>query len=68
MGEELIAAKGLCEHGEWLPWLEDNFGWTEWTARNLMRVAKVFGKSGTVLNFERRLAMDTKSGSSTNGR
>jgi N6-adenosine-specific RNA methylase IME4 len=28
----------LLAHGEWLPWLEREFGWQEATARNFMRV------------------------------
>jgi len=27
IGLELIAAKEECEHGDWLPWLKENFGW-----------------------------------------
>jgi hypothetical protein len=36
-------------HGNFLPWIEAEFGMSEWTARNFMRVAEEFGgKSGTV--------------------
>jgi hypothetical protein len=27
------------EHGDWLPWLKENFGWARQTADNYMRVA-----------------------------
>jgi hypothetical protein len=42
IGRELIAAKAEVRHGEWLPWLKDEFGWTDMTAQNYMRVARAF--------------------------
>jgi hypothetical protein len=40
IGRRLIDAKALCgDHGSWLPWLKREFGWTEQTALNFMRVA-----------------------------
>jgi hypothetical protein len=42
IGRELIAAKAEVAHGEWLSWLEEEFGWSDDTARNYMRVAEVF--------------------------
>lgn len=38
-GEALNEAKSLLQHGEWLPWLADNFKGHENTARNYMRLA-----------------------------
>src|SRR5215210_6325913 len=38
-GELLTEAKGQVKHGEWLPWLEENFPGSERTARNYMRFA-----------------------------
>lgn len=38
-GELLHEAKGRVGHGEWLPWLEDNFGATRKTAAAYMRLA-----------------------------
>ena len=29
----------------WLPWLKENFGWSDSTASKYMRAAHVFGKS-----------------------
>ena len=29
-------------HGEWLPWLDREFGWSEDTAQNYMRIARRF--------------------------
>jgi len=34
IGRELIEAKKGVPHGRWLPWLEDEFGWSDRTARN----------------------------------
>jgi hypothetical protein len=51
IGEELIAAKQQCNHGEWLSWLQNNFGWKKRTAENFMRVAEAFGKFATVANL-----------------
>lgn len=39
-GTALNAAKELCEHGEWLPWLKANFHGSERNAQNYMRIAK----------------------------
>jgi hypothetical protein len=39
-GEKLIEAKGLVEHGQWLPWLEANFPGTDRTASTYMRLAR----------------------------
>jgi Protein of unknown function (DUF3102) len=50
IGRELIAAKAEAAHGEWLPWLDREFGWSERTARNFMQVADAF-KSASVADF-----------------
>jgi hypothetical protein len=50
IGNRLIAVRKTCEHGEWLPWLDREFGWSDQTARNFMSVAEGF-KSQTVLNL-----------------
>jgi hypothetical protein len=41
IGRRLIDAKVICGHGNWLPWLDREFGWKENTARNFMRVAEL---------------------------
>jgi hypothetical protein len=33
VGRELTAAKAEVVHGEWLPWLDQQLGWSERTAR-----------------------------------
>ena len=40
MATELLAS----HHGEWLPWLKDNFGWSQQTASNYVRAYQAFGK------------------------
>jgi hypothetical protein len=42
---QLIEAKEQCEHGDWLPWLAREFGWSERQARDLMQIAEVFGSN-----------------------
>jgi hypothetical protein len=39
IGRRLIEAKKLCGHGNWLPWLEREFGWKERTAQRFMTIA-----------------------------
>lgn len=39
-GEALIEAKGQLEHGDWTPWLEENFEASARTARIYMRIAR----------------------------
>lgn len=43
IGERLCEAKELLDHGEFLPWLKDEFGWTDRTAQKLMAVYREFG-------------------------
>jgi Protein of unknown function (DUF3102) len=38
-GDYLIKAKGKVKHGEWLPWLKDNCGIADRTARLYMQLA-----------------------------
>jgi hypothetical protein len=41
----------LAAHGDWLPWLKDNFGWTVRTADKYMHVAEAFAKIRTWFQF-----------------
>src|ERR1700730_4793538 len=41
IGQRLVD-KALAGHGNWLPWLEREFGWTDDTALNYMRVYEKF--------------------------
>jgi hypothetical protein len=38
IGRLLTECKRICGHGNWLPWLDREFGWTDDTALNFMRV------------------------------
>jgi hypothetical protein len=38
IGEHLTRARKICGHGNWRPWLEREFGWTDDTALNFMNV------------------------------
>ena len=51
IGKRLIAAKQLCGHGNWLSWLEREFGWAERTARNFMSAAELAAKSAIVADL-----------------
>ena len=51
IGERLVKARALIAHGDWLRWIEDEFGWSDQTARNFMNVADL-AKCQTVLNLD----------------
>ena len=38
IGRLLTECKHICGHGNWLPWLDREFGWADDTALNFMRV------------------------------
>jgi hypothetical protein len=52
IGRRLIEAKKICGHGNWLPWLEREFGWTDKTAQNYMNVATAAGKNENFSNLD----------------
>ncbi len=41
VGTALLAAKAMCKHGEWLPWLKANVAFNQQRASQLMRLAKL---------------------------
>jgi hypothetical protein len=51
IGRRLIEAKEIAGHGNWLPWLEREFGWTTDTAQNFMSVASATSKNGNFPNL-----------------
>jgi hypothetical protein len=51
IGERLNAVRGRIGHGDWLPWLDREFSWSEQSARRFVQVAKAF-KSLTVSDLE----------------
>ncbi len=51
-GEDLIRAREILRHGEFLKWLENEFGWSQRTAYNYMNSAKRFaGRFALVANL-----------------
>jgi len=38
IGEHLHACKGIVGHGNWTPWVKEEFGWSEQAALNFIRV------------------------------
>jgi hypothetical protein len=36
VGNDLLALKEALPHGQSLPWLKAEFGWSEWSAQNFM--------------------------------
>jgi Protein of unknown function (DUF3102) len=51
IGALLEEAKEICGHGNWGTWLKDNFGWSDKTAQNYMRVNSL-GKSVKLSDLE----------------
>src|SRR5262249_37303709 len=50
VGNDLLAVKTALPHGQFLPWLGAEFGWTERTARHLMAVAERFGPKSEMIS------------------
>ncbi|UGY28178.1 DUF3102 domain-containing protein [Bradyrhizobium septentrionale] len=50
IGRLLTEAKQIVGHGNWLPWIEREFGWSRQTANNFINVFK-FEEFGKVPNF-----------------
>jgi len=54
IGGLLIEARAQLEHGEWLPWLKENFGSSTHTAENYMAAAHFAAKFATIANLKLR--------------
>jgi len=52
IGRRLSECKKLVGHGNWLPWLDREFGWTDKTAENFINVHKLAGKFENFSNLE----------------
>lgn len=52
IGKELIAVKADIGHGNFLPWLEAEFGWSYPTAARFMQVAERLGEISQIENFQ----------------
>jgi hypothetical protein len=51
IGQRLTDAKQIAGHGNWLPWLEREFGWTEMTATRFINVYEM-SKSNNLLDLD----------------
>ena len=45
IGKRLIQAKEKLQHGDWLPWLENEVDFTQRTAQRFMKVSQEFGNT-----------------------
>ena len=52
IGRHLTEAKKLCGHGNWQPWLEREFGWTDRTALRFMHVYEMGSNWTSVSDLE----------------
>jgi hypothetical protein len=52
IGELLLEAKGQCEHGQWLDWLDAEFWWSVDTAERYMNVATLAAKFRILRNLK----------------
>ena len=43
IGNRLIAVKAALDHGAWLSWLDEEFGWSRQSADRFIAVAEAFG-------------------------
>ena len=51
-GKLFQEAKDRLEHGQWLPWLEENFHMTDKTAERAMAVARFADKFDNLSNLD----------------
>jgi hypothetical protein len=52
IGRLLSECKTILGHGNWLPWIEREFGWTDRTAERFMQVYRLSGKFDKMSNLE----------------
>src|SRR5262245_16447502 len=52
IGRHLTEAKELVGHGNWLAWLDREFGWTDKTAERFMSVHALAGKFDNLSNLD----------------
>ena len=50
IGKGLLEAKGMLSHGEWLPWLNEQIGYSERLAQRFMRLAREYTSNPTALS------------------
>jgi hypothetical protein len=52
IGRRLTESKQICGHGNWLPWLDREFGWGESTAQRSMQMHALVGKSPKLMDLD----------------
>ena len=52
IGRRLAECKEMLGHGDWLPWLEREFQWSERTARNFMQMHELSMKSANIAELD----------------
>jgi hypothetical protein len=52
IGRRLAECKTIVGHGNWLPWLEREFGWSDRTAERYINAHDLAGKFDTVSNLD----------------
>lgn len=57
IGNGLIEAKAKLNHGEWLPWLTENIGYSEKQAENYMKIARNYSNPQLVADLGMRKAL-----------
>ena len=50
IGKDLIAVKESLPHGCFLPWIEAEFGMSQWAARNFMKFATTYGDNSGIIH------------------
>lgn len=48
IGNILMEAKSMMNHGEWLPWCKENLNYSERKAQNMMKIAREYGDENSV--------------------
>lgn len=57
IGKDLIEAKAMLPHGEWLPWLAEKVGYSERTAQGFMQLARKYSNPQLVADLGMRKAL-----------
>lgn len=65
-GAALIEVKGRLNHGEWLPWLKENFNGSHDTASVYMRIARNFERARNLEEPSLRAALKAITGKESN--
>jgi hypothetical protein len=52
IGRLLVECKARCGHGNWLTWLEHEFGWNEKTAERYMSLHRLQGQNRQIVEYD----------------